>query len=253
MLYPWMFNCEHREGLLALNLTMLKRCIRWQAGRGNMIQALIFDLDGTLVDSVDLHARAWKDTFLRFGKDVPFEEVRHQIGKGGDQLLPVFFSKQELSAFGTQLEEYRDELFKRAYLPRVRAFPKVRELFRKIVRDNKRIALASSGNKEEIAYYKKLARIDDLVSAETSADDVMRSKPHPDLFAVALSKLGTNKEQTFVVGDTPYDAKAALKLELAAIGLLCGGFPKDTLLNAGCFAICRDPEELLREYPHWSR
>src|SRR5262245_44524163 len=146
----------------------------WQGG--DMIQGLIFDLDGTLVDSVDLRARAWKDTFLRFGKDVPFEEVRRQIGKGRDQLLPVFFSKQQLSEFGAQLEEYRAELFRRAYLPRVTALPKVRELFRRIVRDHKRIVLASSGGKDEVSYYMKLARIEDLVVAETSSDDVERSK-----------------------------------------------------------------------------
>jgi HAD superfamily hydrolase (TIGR01549 family) len=218
-----------------------------------MIQGVMFDVDGTLVDSVDLHARAWKDAFHRFGREVSFEEVRRQIGKGADQLLPVFFSKEELSEFGTQLEEYRTELFKQAYLPRVKTFPKVRELFRKIVGDGKRIVLASSGNKDEIAYYKKLARIEDLIAAETSADDVEHSKPHPDIFAVALSRLGTQKNEAFVVGDTPYDAEAATKLGLETIGLLCGGFPKEDLLRAGCFAIYRDPEELLLEYPQWSR
>jgi HAD superfamily hydrolase (TIGR01549 family) len=218
----------------------------------DMIQGVIFDVDGTLVDSVDLHARAWQDTFRRFSRDVPFEEVRSQIGKGADQLLPVFFSREELSSYGTQLEEYRAELFKRAYLPRVTAFPKVRELFRKIVGDGKGIVLASSASKDEIAYYKKLARIEDLVTAETSADDVERSKPQPDIFAVALSKLGAKKDEAFVVGDTPHDAEAALKLGLETIGLLCGGFPKEDLLRAGCFAIYRDPEELLLKYSHWS-
>ena len=218
-----------------------------------MIQGVMFDVDGTLVDSVDLHARAWKDAFQRFGRDVPFEEVRRQIGKGADQLLPVFFSNEELSEFGVQLEEYRAELFKQAYLPRVTAFPKVRELFRKLVGDGNRIVLASSGSKEEIAHYKKLARIEDLVAAETSADDVERSKPYPDIFAVALSRLGINNDEALVVGDTPYDAEAASKLGLETIGLLCGGFSKGDLLQAGCFAIYRDPEELLGEYPQWSR
>jgi HAD superfamily hydrolase (TIGR01549 family) len=218
-----------------------------------MIQGVMFDVDGTLVDSVDFHARAWKDAFHRFGREVTFEEVRRQIGKGADQLLPVFFSKEELSEFGTQLEEYRAELFKQAYLPRVKAFPKVRELFRKIVGDGKRIVLASSGSKDEITHYKQLAGIEDLVAAETSADDVERSKPCPDIFAVALSRLGTKKDEAFVVGDTPYDAEAATKLGLETIGLLCGGFPKEDLLRARCFAIYRDPEELLLEYPQWSR
>src|SRR5215210_7871 len=114
-----------------------------------MIKAVIFDIDGTLVDSVDLHAQAWKEAFKHFGRDVPFEQVRHQIGKGGDQLMPVFFSKEELERFGDEMEEYRGEIYKRDYLPRVRAFPEVRELFQRIRQDGKRIALASSAKEEE--------------------------------------------------------------------------------------------------------
>ncbi|HVF27838.1 MAG TPA: HAD hydrolase-like protein, partial [Pyrinomonadaceae bacterium] len=86
------------------------------------IKAVIFDIDGTLVDSVDLHAKAWQETFKKFGKEIPFADVRRQIGKGGDQLLPVFFSKKELDEFGEEMEEYRGELFKKEYLPRVKAF-----------------------------------------------------------------------------------------------------------------------------------
>ena len=109
-----------------------------------MPKAVIFDIDGTLVDSVDQHARAWQEAFRHFGREVPFAEVRHQIGKGGDQLLPVFFTKEELAEFGAELEKYRGDLFKREYLPRVRPFPKVRELFERICADGKQIALASS-------------------------------------------------------------------------------------------------------------
>src|SRR5215207_11779079 len=86
---------------------------------GRMIEAVIFDVDGTLVDSVDLHARAWQEAFAHFGKRFDFERVRYQIGKGGDQLMPVFLSEAELEEFGEELEEYRGELFKREYLPRV--------------------------------------------------------------------------------------------------------------------------------------
>src|SRR5829696_6044110 len=100
-----------------------------------MIKAVIFDIDGTLVDSVDLHARAWQESFKHFGKEIPYEQVRHQIGKGGDQLMPVFFSQEELDEFGEVMEKYRGELFQRDYLPRVRAFPRVRELFQKIKDD----------------------------------------------------------------------------------------------------------------------
>ncbi|HYX42908.1 MAG TPA: HAD family phosphatase, partial [Pyrinomonadaceae bacterium] len=109
-----------------------------------MIKAVIFDIDGTLIDSVDLHARAWQEAFKHFGREIPYEQVRHQIGKGGDQLMPVFFTKEELDEFGNELEKYRGDLYKREYLPRVRAFPKVRALFERIRADGKQIALASA-------------------------------------------------------------------------------------------------------------
>ena len=91
-----------------------------------MIEAVIFDIDGTIVDSVDLHAKAWQKTFSKFGKNILLEAIRSQIGKGADQLLPVYFSKQELEQFGEAIEIYRGELFKKEYLPKVKGFPKVR-------------------------------------------------------------------------------------------------------------------------------
>ena len=105
---------------------------------------MIFDVDGTLVDSVDLHARAWQDAFRLFRKEVPFDDIRYQIGKGGDQLMPVFFSQQELQRFGEAMQEARGRIFRERYMSQVRAFPNVRPLFERIKRDGKQIALASS-------------------------------------------------------------------------------------------------------------
>jgi HAD superfamily hydrolase (TIGR01549 family) len=214
-----------------------------------MIKAVIFDIDGTLVDSVDLHARAWQETFKHFGKEIVYEKVRHQIGKGGDQLMPVFFSKQELDEFGEEMEKYRGELFKREYLPQVRAFASVRELFLKIRDDGKRLALASSAKEEELAAYKKIAHIEDLIEEETSADDADKSKPHPDIFEAALERLGNIEvHEAVVVGDTPYDAEAAGKINLRTLGVLCGGFPEGELKAAGCVQIYKDPADLLARY-----
>jgi len=214
-----------------------------------MIRAVIFDIDGTLVDSVDLHAQAWKEAFKQFGKDIPYQQVRHQIGKGGDQLMPVFFSKEELEEFGEELEEYRGKIYKRDYLPRVRAFPRVRELFLKVKEDGKRVALASSAKGDELAAYKRIAKIEDLVEEETSADDAERSKPHPDIFKAALDQLGdVERSQAVVIGDTPYDAEAAGKLHLKTIGVRAGGFPDEELLAAGAISIYDDPADLLARY-----
>jgi HAD superfamily hydrolase (TIGR01549 family) len=214
-----------------------------------MIKAVIFDIDGTLVDSVDFHAQAWQEAFRHFGKEIPFKKVRHQIGKGGDQLMPVFFSKEELEEFGDEMEKYRGELFKREYLPKVRAFPRVRELFQKIKDDGKRLALASSAKQDELKAYKKIANIEDLVEEETSSDDADKSKPHPDIFEAALERLGDiEPDEAVVVGDTPYDAEAAGKINLRTVGVLCGGFPEAELKAAGCVQIYQDPADLLARY-----
>lgn len=214
-----------------------------------MIKAVIFDIDGTLVNSVDLHAQAWKETFKHYGKDIPYQQVRHQIGKGGDQLMPVFFSREELEEFGEEMEKYRGHLYTREYLPRVRPFPQVRELFQKIKADGKRIALASSAKEDEIETYKKIAHIEDLVEEAASADDAEKSKPHPDIFKAALEQLGdVAPSEAIVVGDTPYDAEAARKIRLRTIGVLCGGFPEAELSAAGCIAIFNDPADLLAHY-----
>jgi HAD superfamily hydrolase (TIGR01549 family) len=214
-----------------------------------MVEAAIFDVDGTIVDSVDLHAKAWQVTFAKFGKKISLHQIRRQIGKGADQLLPVFFSKQELDEFGKELDEHRSELFQREYLPSVKGFPKVRELFLRIKRDRKRIALASSAKTEELEIYKKIAKITDLIESETSSQDANKSKPHPDIFEAALRQLpGITLDQVIVIGDTPYDAEAAAKANLQTIGLLCGGWKERDLLQAGCVATYKNPADLLARY-----
>jgi HAD superfamily hydrolase (TIGR01549 family) len=212
-----------------------------------MIKAVIFDVDGTLVDSVDFHARAWQETFREFGKNFPFQQIRMQIGKGGDQLMPVFLSKAELDKYGEQISQRRGEIFKEKYLQQVKGFPHVRELFQRVLAEGKKIALASSAVGEELETYKRAANIADLVDAETSADDADRSKPHADIFLAALERLGKPAtERTMVVGDTPYDIQAAAKAGLRTIALRCGGFPEDSL--RGSVAIYDDPADLCARY-----
>jgi len=180
-------------------------------------QAVLFDIDGTLVDSVDLHAQAWQEALAHFGHRVAFEEIRAQIGKGGDQFLPVFLSEDELSLRGKTIEDFRGELYKSKYFKRVRAFPGVRPLFKDLLRRGLRIALASSAKGDELETYKEIAGIADLIHAESSKDDAARSKPHPDIFDAALRRLGgdVDRHRVFVVGDTPWDASRRSEPESA--------------------------------------
>ncbi|MGH1572640.1 HAD family hydrolase [Methylobacterium sp. P31] len=210
------------------------------------MRAVIFDIDGTLLDSVDLHARAWVEAFAHFGIETDQAQVRHQIGKGGDELMPVFLPQARIEREGEAIEAYRSDLFKRKYLPEVRPFPGVRPLFERIRSAGLKIALASSGKRSEVEHYTQILKIGDLVDVATSSDDADRSKPHPDIFEAAVKKLdGVPPGAIRVVGDTPYDAEAAGKAGLRTIGMLCGGFPEAELSAAGCVAIYQDPQDLL--------
>jgi len=212
-------------------------------------KAVIFDLDGTLVDSNDLHVRAWRETFRHFGKEIPVSRLREQIGKGNDQYLPVFLDGKEMREIGKQVEEFRGRIFKKEYLPLVRPFPHVPELFERVRGDGKKIALASSGKADEVEHYQKLIGIEGLVDCQTTADDVVHSKPKADVFIATLRLLGhLDPGQAIAIGDTPYDVQAAKKTSLATIALLCGGFPEEDLRDAGAIAIFRDPADLLDHY-----
>lgn len=214
-----------------------------------MIEAFIFDIDGTLIDSVDYHAEAWVRAFEKFGRKIKFYEARRQVGKGGDQFLPEFLLKKEIKEFGKDLEDERGKIFKRDFLKKIKPFPKARELFEKIRADGKRVVLASSAKADELEVYKKIARIEDLIESETSVDDAEKSKPEPDIFEAALGKLGRiNKKNVVVVGDTAYDAEAAAKIDLTTIGVLTGGWTATELRSAGCAEAYSDVEAILADY-----
>ena len=213
-----------------------------------MAKAVIFDVDGTLVDTVDLHARAWQETFEHFGYPTTYEDVRSQIGKGGDQLMPVFVPKEELERRYEEIDSFRSDLYKRKYIGQARGFHRTRALFQQLLADGKKVALASSAKGDELAHYKRAADIDDLVDTETASEDADKSKPHPDIFQAALERLGLRPEEAGVVGDTPWNAKAAVKAGIPVIGVLCGGFAEADLRAAGCREVWDDPEHLLKHY-----
>ena len=214
-----------------------------------MLRAFIFDIDGTLVDSNELHVDSWDRAFRKFGKHFPQEALRAQIGKGSDQYLPAFLTPDEIDRFGKELDEYRSELFRKEYLPKVRPFPKVRELFQRIRDDDKRIVLASSGKKADTEYYVKLLKIDNLIEGYTSADDADSSKPAPDIFAASLKKLGgISPADAVTVGDTRFDIEAARKAGMKTIALLCGGTSGAVLREVGAIAIYSDPADFLAHY-----
>lgn len=210
-----------------------------------MPKAAIFDVDGTLLDSVDLHALAWHEAMVKFGHHVSFEQARGQIGKGGDKLIPNFLSADEQRDHGVELEEWRGKRFKTNYLPLVRPFSAVPDLLRRVREAGVRIAVASSAKKDELDKYLDIARIADLVEITTSSEDAEESKPAPDIFEVVLNKLNIDGAEAVAIGDTPYDAEAAGKAGIRTIGVLCGGFTEPSLREAGCVGVYPGPATLL--------
>jgi phosphoglycolate phosphatase-like HAD superfamily hydrolase len=213
-----------------------------------MPKAAIFDLDGTLLDSVDLHARAWQEAFVKFGHDVSFEQARSQIGKGGDKLIPVFLSEDEQRDHGKDLESWRSGRFKSAYLPLLRPFPAVPDLLRCVRDAGVNVAIGTSAKKDELKMYLEIAGIADLVDVTASSEDAEESKPAPDIFRVVLEKLKIEGRDAVAIGDTPYDASAARKAGISTIGVLCGGFTEESLRTAGCFDVYPGPAALFARF-----
>ena len=215
-----------------------------------MPKAAIFDLDGTLLNSVDLHALAWHEAMTKFGHDVSFERARSQIGKGGDKLIPEFLSEDAQRDHGEELEEWRGKRFKAEYLQLVRPFSAVPDLLRCVRDAGLRIAIGSSAKKDELERYLDIARIADLVDVKASSEDAEESKPAPDIFEIVLKKLGLEGRDAVAIGDSPYDAEAAGRAGIATIGVLCGGFTEASLRAAGCVEVYPGPATLFAQFEH---
>jgi len=213
-----------------------------------MIEALLCDIDGTLVESNWLHAEAWQQAFAGMGIELEKEDVRRQIGKGGDELIPVYVPWWKRRQVEEPLKAYRKFIFQQDYLAKVKALPGARELLVKVKESGIRVALASSADKDELQIYKRIVGMEELVEKETSANDASKSKPHPDIFEAALHRLKLPAKKCMALGDTPYDAEAAGKAGMRTIGVTTGGWSREELMDAGCVEAYESVAELLERF-----
>lgn len=206
------------------------------------IQAVLFDLDGTLVDSNEAHVEVWERVFRDSGHPVEQERIRGQIGKGGDLLVPTLLPDLD-EAEQEQLADRHGEVFGNGWLDRIAPFPAAHRLLAAVHARGLKVVLASSASKAELKHYMDLLDAGKLVAAHTAIDDVGTSKPAPDIFGTALEKVGVAPEHALVVGDTPYDIDAARKAGIATVAVRSGGFSDDAL--SGAIAIYDDVADLL--------
>ncbi|HKR07912.1 MAG TPA: HAD family hydrolase [Gemmatimonadaceae bacterium] len=211
-----------------------------------MLKGVIFDVDGTLVDSNDAHAQSWVDTFREAGYDVPFDKVRPLIGMGGDKLLPKTIGISSNSDEGKKLSERRGKIFRSNYLPHLRPLPGARELVLRVKRDGLKAIVATSAKDEELKGLLKAAHVDDLMEEKATASDAKRSKPDPDIVQAAINESGFSQNNLVMIGDTPYDVEAATKAGVRSIGFLSGGWTREALKGAA--EIYDGPADLLAHY-----
>lgn len=212
------------------------------------IKAILFDIDGTLVDSNDQHVLAWEEAFQGVGATFERQVIHDQIGKGTDMLVPTLLPEAGEAA-QEKLGDAHGKVFKSKFLAGVKPFDGAHDLLMRAHEAGQKVVLASSASKAELDHYLDLLDVRDLVTATTSGDDVANTKPAPDIFATALKKIAPLKaDEVIVVGDTPYDIEAAAKCGIVAIGLRSGKFSDQALQEAGAVALYDDVAALLADY-----
>ncbi|MEO8077947.1 MAG: HAD family hydrolase [Acidobacteriota bacterium] len=207
---------------------------------------MILDVDGTLVDSNDAHAQACVGAFAGHRITVPFDAVRRAIGMGGDKLMPIVAGIDAASSLGEQISARRGEIFKRDFLPSIRAFPGARELLQRCAQHGLVLAIASSAKEDELHALLDIAGLSDLLALRTSSDDAEESKPDPDIVAAALKQTGCAPDRAVMIGDTPYDVEAALRAGIRVVGFECGGWKREDL--RGAIEVHAGPAALLERY-----
>jgi HAD superfamily hydrolase (TIGR01509 family) len=211
-----------------------------------LISGIILDVDGTLIDSNDVHTTAWIEAMAENGHKVSFDLVRPLIGMGGDKVLPETLGIQKDSEDGKRISQRRKEIFKERFLPNLRAFPGTKKLLEHMRERGLKLAVASSADKDELEPMLEIIGAVDLIEEETSSKDTKKSKPDPDVMQVTLERIDLPSDTVLMIGDTVYDIEAAKKVHVDTIAFRCGGWKDADLV--GAIAIYDGPLDLLEHY-----
>jgi HAD superfamily hydrolase (TIGR01509 family) len=210
------------------------------------VRGVLLDVDGTLVDSNDAHARAWVAAFAEAGYDVAWARIRRMIGMGGDKLVPLVTGLSELDPKARRIGERRAEIFAARELGAVGPLPGARELIERMSREGLRLAAASSASPDEVRPLLERTGVAYLVAAPLAGASDEPSKPDPNVVQAALRRVDLRPSEAVMVGDTPYDLEAARLANVASILFRTGGWPDVQL--AGAVAIYDGPWDLLARF-----
>jgi HAD superfamily hydrolase (TIGR01509 family) len=208
------------------------------------VRGVLFDIDGTLVDSNRAHAQSWHDTFSEAGLDGgDVDSILRLIGMGSDKLLPEAVGIEKDSPDGERLSERRSQIFKERYLPELRPTPGAHELVVALRDRGLQLGVATSAKPDELRALLKIADAEFLAENAVSADEVKGSKPDPDVVEAAVKRIGLDATEVVLVGDTPYDVEASLRAGIMVVALRSGGWTDGDF--GGAAAVLDDPADLL--------
>jgi HAD superfamily hydrolase (TIGR01493 family) len=208
-----------------------------------MPAGVLFDVDGTLVDTTFVHAVCWTEALRQHGHVVPAADVHHAIGMSSDRLLAKCLGEHDTSVddaiTAAHLTLYRQ------YWGRLSPLPGAADLLSECARRGLRVVLASSASADELDALRSALDADDAITEATSSNDAEAGKPAPDILQSALERAGLEPGQVVFVGDAVWDGRAADKAGVAFVALTCGGTPERDLRDAGATSVWRDPADLL--------
>lgn len=205
--------------------------------------AVLFDVDGTLVDSNYLHVHAWQRAFAEVGIEVETWRIHRSIGMDGSTLVRSLSGEAPESA-QERLKDFHSQYYKET-APLLRTLPGARPLLQRVADLGLQVVLATSAPEDELALLRAVLDSDDLVAEVTSSADVETAKPKPDIIQVAMKRAGVVAGQAVFVGDAVWDAEACARANVASIGVLSGGVSRVELENAGALAVFDNVSELL--------
>lgn len=216
-------------------------------GMTNRIDGVLFDVDGTLIDSGYVHAVCWWQAFRQRDIDVPTATIHRAVGMGGDRLVPHVLGREVEADELTALSDAHDALFS-THWASLRRLPGARELVRRCHEAGLVTVLASSAGQPELGVLQGVLDADGMLDHTTSSEDGDSSKPDPDLVEVALQKARLDPAEALFVGDAVWDVEASARAGVRCVGLECGGTSEHELRDAGAEQVFRDPADLLERW-----
>ncbi|MCL6471985.1 MAG: HAD family phosphatase [Firmicutes bacterium] len=207
-----------------------------------MIKAFIFDIDGTLIDTNQLHIDSWIKAFKEFGVTVARSDIQLQLGRRATEIAKTLLPREKEGYVDSIVD--RKRIIFREHFSEIKVFPMVKELFGFLSSKAIKIALATSTTRHDAEFYVGLMSVESFVDGLIAAEDILHSKPDPEIFMKCAELLGVKPHESVAIGDSTHDILASVRAGMIPVGVLTGGYSREELLKTGADKVYRDIADL---------